>query len=668
MADLPVLSHGGAARADREALIDFHASGEGGEPTWDHVRPALAAPAAWREAIEALEREAARHGAALVAGARAPVECYMAEVRRAHEAVEGRFREELRRLVASLTPAPAGGTERSALAGELGASGPALLDPERLARLLPHLRGVKTLPPERLAALAEARATLEGWLGRSDGPAITVLHAGAWPRGLALSGVEVVHSDDPLAAACAAFDERARATVELLRAARRLRLEIDGAFRPGRHERALARYDWRSVAPAERPLLPRLLVLEEADRVRSAGLGPLSNLLRSGRPVDVLLIDRPLERLAVHDDLDLAAALAAQRIAAVLQSTLARPEHLAAGLARLVRSPLPTLAVVAVPSAEAGSAPALELLAAHVARVTPCFEFDPLAGDTWRACLRLDADPAPDGPWPLREVRHVDAQGVAQTRSEAFTPAHAVALAAGGSRHFRTVRPEAASDDQLEVAAYLALPEGERRGKLPFIWLADADGRPLRAVATRAVTAACRERLARWYRLAELAGAGAAPVAPAAEPGASVAVVAAMPPVPDSMLADPLRQREASILQLLNALLDLEGEAAIALPSPTPTAASPAPAQGAAPVPPAAGPTIDTALCTSCNECINLNPRMFKYDGNKQATIADASAGTFAELVKAAEKCPARCIHPGVPRNGDRTATDKLVARAARFN
>jgi ferredoxin len=78
-------------------------------------------------------------------------------------------------------------------------------------------------------------------------------------------------------------------------------------------------------------------------------------------------------------------------------------------------------------------------------------------------------------------------------------------------------------------------------------------------------------------------------------------------------------------------------------------------------------PWVDSVLCTSCNECIQINRRLFGYDENKQARIADATAGTYAELVAAAEKCPARCIHPGQPRSGDATATDDLVARAARF-
>ena len=42
--------------------------------------------------------------------------------------------------------------------------------------------------------------------------------------------------------------------------------------------------------------------------------------------------------------------------------------------------------------------------------------------------------------------------------------------------------------------------------------------------------------------------------------------------------------------------------------------------------------------CTSCDECININKKLFAYDENKQAYIADPKAGTFRELVMGAEK------------------------------
>ena len=39
-----------------------------------------------------------------------------------------------------------------------------------------------------------------------------------------------------------------------------------------------------------------------------------------------------------------------------------------------------------------------------------------------------------------------------------------------------------------------------------------------------------------------------------------------------------------------------------------------------------------------------------------------------ALLVKAAELCPARCIHPGKPRAGDASATAEMIERAEPFN
>ena len=46
-----------------------------------------------------------------------------------------------------------------------------------------------------------------------------------------------------------------------------------------------------------------------------------------------------------------------------------------------------------------------------------------------------------------------------------------------------------------------------------------------------------------------------------------------------------------------------------------------------------------------------LNSKMFAYNENKQAYIADPDAGTFRQLVEAAEGCQVSIIHPGKPRN-----------------
>ena len=79
-------------------------------------------------------------------------------------------------------------------------------------------------------------------------------------------------------------------------------------------------------------------------------------------------------------------------------------------------------------------------------------------------------------------------------------------------------------------------------------------------------------------------------------------------------------------------------------------------------------PYIDTARCTSCNECTNLNKKMFAYNDAKQAYIKDPKAGTFAEIVQAAERCTAKIIHPGTPLNPRERDIEKWIERSKPFN
>ena len=76
---------------------------------------------------------------------------------------------------------------------------------------------------------------------------------------------------------------------------------------------------------------------------------------------------------------------------------------------------------------------------------------------------------------------------------------------------------------------------------------------------------------------------------------------------------------------------------------------------------------IDSERCTTCDECTNLNKRMFAYNANKQAYIKDLTAGTFQQLVIAAERCPVAIIHPGTPLNPKEKDLAKWVKRAEKF-
>ncbi|OGA43606.1 MAG: hypothetical protein A3G26_13320 [Betaproteobacteria bacterium RIFCSPLOWO2_12_FULL_65_110] len=129
-------------------------------------------------------------------------------------------------------------------------------------------------------------------------------------------------------------------------------------------------------------------------------------------------------------------------------------------------------------------------------------------------------------------------------------------------------------------------------------------------------------------------------------------------------------------------------EAEARAPAPAPAAAAPAavpaPAAAAAAAPAAAAAAapaaaeaepqrspdeayIETPRCSTCNECTTINNRMFAYNADQQAYIADINAGTYAQLVEAAESCQVAIIHPGKPRNPSEPGLEDLLKRAEAF-
>jgi len=79
-------------------------------------------------------------------------------------------------------------------------------------------------------------------------------------------------------------------------------------------------------------------------------------------------------------------------------------------------------------------------------------------------------------------------------------------------------------------------------------------------------------------------------------------------------------------------------------------------------------PWIDTEECTECDECIKINPNIFEYNANKRAIIKNPDGGPYRDLVKAAEKCTAEVIHPGLPRDRSDKDIDKWIKRGEKFN
>jgi hypothetical protein len=58
---------------------------------------------------------------------------------------------------------------------------------------------------------------------------------------------------------------------------------------------------------------------------------------------------------------------------------------------------------------------------------------------------------------------------------------------------------------------------------------------------------------------------------------------------------------------------------------------------------------------------------MFACDANKQAYIADLKAGSYCQLLEAAESRQVSIIHPGKPRNQREPGIEQLIERASAF-
>ena len=112
-------------------------------------------------------------------------------------------------------------------------------------------------------------------------------------------------------------------------------------------------------------------------------------------------------------------------------------------------------------------------------------------------------------------------------------------------------------------------------------------------------------------------------------------------------------------------------EAAPAAPAAEPAKAEAAPAAApAAEAEPARNPDeayIETARCSTCNECTLLDPKVFAYNENQQAYIKDKKAGTYRTLVEAAESCQVSVIHPGKPWDSSEEGLEELLERAKPF-
>ncbi|MBW2386986.1 MAG: 2-oxoacid:acceptor oxidoreductase family protein [Deltaproteobacteria bacterium] len=363
-------------------------------------------------------------------------------------------------------------------------------------------------------------------------------------------------------------------------------------------------------------------------------------------------------------------------------------------------------------------------------RAVPHLVYDPEGGPDLADCLDLEANPALHDDWPTYELHYRegtgDEAGEEQTMTIPVTSADWAVHEARFRKHFEPVREQDSDTDWVPFHEFLDLSMEDRADKSPFIYTTNDEQQLGRMAVSAEIVTLAEERLGFWHLLREMAGIVLSATAQSAaevkaeadfekksealreEYDGKIANLQARYPqliarrMAEGLLRSGSDLTVAQILEQAEALPD-RGTIATPVPPEIPTTRVPA-IEEAEPVSPASAPAsgpaeetaqtatadetgpgsesgedvesddlsmepyIDTQLCTSCDDCIKLNKQMFVYDENKQAYIQDAHAGTFKQLVMAAEACPADIIHPGTPLDPHEKGLEKLIKRAEHYN
>ena len=453
-----------------------------------------------------------------------------------------------------------------------------------------------------------------------------------------------------------AYRERLPKAIELARAVAMAELEVRGEYSETKHDALFESFGLNGLDAGELALLPDYLVRINAATLNGPEQSKLNEILAVGLPIKVLVqTDDVIEESPVGH---LAFALRSRQLASmamgisdvfVLQSPASSLYQLRAQIQRGLDYAGPALFSVfsGAVKTSSGLSPYLIGAASLEARVFPAFTFDPSAGCDWASRFCLATNPQAEEDWPLRDFAYEDERNQAVAQQIPFTLIDFVACDTRYAKHFALVPKAHWSAALTPVAAALAQQGRGSLDRVPSLTMVDGESRLQKVIVDEKLIREARRCRSMWNSLQELGGIHNSHA--------------------ERLLA---RERQRWEAELANAVAQAASEpvASVAAPAPT-VAAGPAVVeaveQEAERSPDEA--YIETARCSTCNECVQFNNKMFAYDGNKQAYIADVSAGTYAQLVEAAENCQVSIIHPGKPRNPNEPGLEELTKRAEAF-
>jgi len=441
---------------------------------------------------------------------------------------------------------------------------------------------------------------------------------------------------DDLSVALKAYDERLPQMAEVIRAISIAELECDNAYREEKHSSYFDLFSAQALAPEDLELFPSYLICLHESELRALDIARLMEVVSSDLPMKILL---QVSDALKHQS---AQSFTAPGNAFVVQSTSSNLYRQSKAIKKGLEFNGPAVFSIFAPieSLTTETPAYLVAAAAMESRVFPAFSYDPGAGAGLADRFDISSNPKVASDWPHREFSYEDDELQMIVEDCAFTAADFAIIDKKYSEHFAFAPKETWSDDMLQVSDYLALTDVETIEKVPYLTAVDGDNVLRRFVVDDSLIRIVRRCRERWHALQELGGVNNSYASAALANVPVVEPVTEPAPVTKEAVAAPV---ETTVEVVEKAEAEETQEIA------------------------SDDPYIDTPRCTTCDECTNRNDRMFAYDENKQAYIKDPDAGTFRQLVEAAEECQVAIIHPGKPRNTDEPGLDELIKRAEPF-
>lgn len=483
---------------------------------------------------------------------------------------------------------------------------------------------------------------------------------------------------DSPSVALGVFEGHMAKMAEGFKAVRMAKLELEDKYDVAEHDSFFTHFGWKDFSDEEWHLCPPVVAVGGDGAMYDIGFQNVSRALASGHPVKIMVLDTQVYsntggqactsgfigqvadmspygkvwhgKTEIRKEMSLIGI--AHRTSYVLQGSAANVTHLLEGYIDGLNSRRPALFNVytaCMPEHGIGDDSATQQAKlALESRAYPAIRYNPDDGVTLKDCIDLEGNPAMDDDWPTYQLSYVDEKGKEGKLEVPMTFADFAMTEGRFRKHFRKVPEDAWNDDMVPLAEFIELEEDDREGLYPYIWGVDGKNRLMRVLVAEELVLSTIERRDFWHQLKSLAG---------------IDDVVDIEAIANQAKADMASKLTHSLLALagggdMSALTDFAA---------APDAGTSAGGNGSAEAGDYEPAWIETPECTACDECTNLAPKVFAYNADKKVEIINPKGAPYKDLVKAAEKCTAGCIHPGTPWNPNEKDLEKLLKRAAKF-